>query len=87
MPNVLLESAATGRACIASRINGSMDVIEEGRTGFLFEPGNTGELIEKAEKYLALSFEEKRAMGRAGREKVEREFDREIVISRYMREV
>lgn len=87
VPNVLLESAATGRACIASRINGSMDVVEEGRTGFLFEPGNTDELIEKVEKFLALSFEEKRAMGCAGHEKVEREFDREIVISRYMREV
>ena len=64
-----------------------MDVVEEGRTGFLFEPGNTDELIEKVEKFLALSFEEKRAMGCAGHEKVEREFDREIVISRYMREV
>lgn len=37
VPNVLLESAAMGRICIASSINGSKDVIEDGITGYLFE--------------------------------------------------
>ena len=48
VPNVLLESAATGRACIASAINGSKDVIDDGVTGYLYEVGNSQSLIEKS---------------------------------------
>ncbi len=87
VPNVLLESAATGRVCIGSKINGSKDVIDESKTGYLFEPGNTDDLTEKVEKFLTLSFEEKKAMGLAGRTKVEKEFNREIVIKAYQDEV
>ena len=87
VPNVLLESAATGRVCIASRINGSSDVIEDGVTGYLYETGNSTSLIEKVEKFLTLNFEEKKAMGIAGHDKVEKEFNREIVIKKYMDEV
>lgn len=87
IPNVLLESAATGRACIGSKINGTMDVIEDGVTGYLFETGNTESLIEKIEKFLDLSAEEKFAMGKAGREKIKSEFDRSIVIKKYCDEV
>ena len=42
---------------------------------------------EKVEEFLKLSFEEKRAMGIAGHNKMTREFNREIVISKYMDEV
>lgn len=87
VPNVLLESAATGRACIGSMINGTMDVIEDGVTGYLFETGKADSLAEQIEKFLNLSAEEKDAMGKAGREKVEREFDRQIVIKKYCDEV
>lgn len=87
VPNVLLESAATGRACIGSMINGTMDVIEDGVTGYLFETGKADSLAEQIEKFLNLSAEEKAEMGRAGREKVEREFDRQIVIKKYCDEV
>lgn len=87
VPNVLLESAATGRACIGSMINGTMDVIEDGVTGYLFEMGKADSLAEQIEKFLNLSAEEKDAMGKAGREKVEREFDRQIVIKKYCDEV
>lgn len=87
VPNVLLESAATGRICIASNINGSRDVIEDGITGYLFAKGNAEDLISKVERFVNLSDIEKSAMGKAGRQKVEREFDRRLVIDRYMREV
>lgn len=87
VPNVLLESAATGRICIASNINGSKDVVEHGKTGYLFEKANAQDLVTQVEKFVLLSDEEKSAMGRAGREKVEREFDREIVVKAYLDEV
>lgn len=87
VPNVLLESAATGRICIASKINGSKDVVDHGVTGYLFEKGNAEDLAAQVEKFILLSAEEKSQMGRAGREKVEREFDREIVVRAYLDEV
>ena len=87
VPNVLLESAATGRVCIASRINGSSDVVEDGVTGYLFETGNAEDLVAKVETFLALTEEERANMGVAGRAKVEREFDRNIVINAYLAEL
>lgn len=87
VPNVLLESAATGRICIGSRINGTKDVIEDGKTGYLFNTGDGDDLAHQVEKFISLSTEEKAAMGKAGREKVEREFDRQIVINKYLEEV
>ena len=49
-------------------------------------PGSSAELIEKLERFIALSPEEREAMGRRGREKMEKEFDREIVIGKYIQE-
>jgi galacturonosyltransferase len=87
VPNVLLEAAAMGRVCIASNINGSRDAVDDGVTGYLFEKGNSADLIEKIERFLALTHEEKQRMGQTGRAKVEREFDREIVIRAYLEEI
>ena len=87
VPNVLLESAATGRICIGSKINGTMDVIENGKNGYLFNTGDGVDLARQIEKSILLSPEKRSAMGKAGREKVEHEFDRRIVINAYMNEV
>lgn len=87
VPNVLLESAATGRICIASRIPGSVDVVDDGKTGFLFTAGNADELAACVRRVLALSKQEREQMGICGREKVERCFNRDIVIRAYMNEL
>lgn len=87
VPNVLLESAATGRICIGSKINGTMDVIEDGKTGYLFNTGDGEDLARQIEKFILLPPEQKAVMGKAGREKIEREFDRQIVINAYLDEV
>ncbi|WP_394238276.1 glycosyltransferase family 4 protein [Niallia oryzisoli] len=87
IPNVLLESAAMGRICIASNINGSKDVVDDGVTGYLFETGNAGDLINKVGKLLEIDFETKEQMGLAGRMKVEKKFDRKIVIDAYINEI
>ena len=86
VPNVLLESAATGRVCISSDIHGSREVVDDNVSGWLFTPGSTEELIEKIERFIALDDGERRQMGLRGRSKMEREFDREIVIGKYIKE-
>ena len=87
VPNVLLESAAMGRICIGSRIAGTEDVIDDGISGYLFEAGNTEELVKAIKAVMNLQWEERIAMGLAGRKKVEKEFNREIVIDKYINEV
>ena len=87
VPNVLLETAASGRICIGSNINGTKDVIDDNITGFLFEKGDAQSLIDKVERVLGLSFEERKQMCLAARKKIEDEFDRDIVINRYMEEL
>lgn len=87
VPNVLLESAATGRICIGSRINGTSDVIDEGKTGFLFETGNSQALVDCVEKIIFMDNESREKMGRMGRKKIETEFNREIVVNKYLEEL
>lgn len=87
MSNALIEGAATGRPVIASNISGCKEAFEEGVTGFGFTPGKPVELIDAMDKFLALPTKERAAMGRRGREKMEREFDRKLVTAAYMDEV
>ena len=87
MSNVLLESAACGRPIITTNRSGCKEIVDDGINGFIVEEQNSKDLIDKIEKFLNLSYEEKRQMGLAGRKKVEKEFDRKIVIDAYMKEI
>lgn len=84
MSNVLLESAACGRPVITTNRSGCREIVDDGVTGFLFEPRNTRQLIEKVELFLNLSNEQRMNMGIAARAKAEQEFDRKIVVKAYM---
>lgn len=85
--NVLLESAACGRPIITTNRSGCREVVDDGVNGFIVEKKNSKDLIEKIEKFLKLTYEEKKQMGLAGRKKVEREFDRLIVVEAYIEEI
>lgn len=84
MANVILECAACARPCMASDINGCKEAIDDGKTGLLFMVKSVDSIIEKIEEFISLSHEEKINMGLAGRRKIEREFDRQIVVDAYM---
>nr|WP_282020667.1 glycosyltransferase family 4 protein [Planomicrobium okeanokoites] len=87
MSNVLLETAATGRALIASDIPGCRETIEEGRNGYVFKPKNSQSLVEKIETYITLSPSEKKQMGLNSRLKIEKQFDRDIVVKAYLDQI
>lgn len=87
MANVLLEAAACGRPVLASNIPGCRETFDEGISGYGFEPRSVDSLVQAIERFIALPYEEKAAMGLAGRKKMEREFDRQIVVDAYMREI
>ncbi len=87
MSNVLLESAASGRPIIASNRSGCREIIDNGKNGFLVETKNLEDLVNKIEKFINLPYEKKRNMGLYGRNKVIKEFNRNIVVNQYLNEI
>jgi Glycosyltransferase len=87
LSNVLLESAASGRPIITTDRPGCREVVDDNINGFIIKERDSRDLIDKIEKFLALSFEERSRMGIAGREKIEGQFDRKIVINKYLEEM
>ena len=83
MANVLLEGASSGRPILASKIPGCKETFDEGVTGFGFEAKNADSMKEAVQKFLSLTNEQKCEMGRKGREKMENQFNRKIVIDKY----
>lgn len=87
LSNVLLESSASARPIITTDRAGCREVIDDGVNGFICKQNHTADLVKQVEKFLSLSWEERKNMGLAGRAKVENEFDRQIVIDKYLQEV
>lgn len=85
--NVLLESASSGRAVLASRVPGCKETFDEDVSGFGFEVRSVDSLVEAIIKFINLPYEQKKAMGLAGRKKMEIEFDRKIVLNAYLDEI
>ena len=83
MSNVLMEASATGRPVIATNISGCKEIFQEGVTGFGCNPKDSKDLIRALGRFLALSRKQRAQMGKAAREKMEREFDRENVAKEY----
>ncbi len=87
MANVLLESASSARPVIATTIPGCRETFDEGITGIGCEAKSAQSLIDAIEKFLLLSHEEKAKMGKEGRVKMEKCFDRQIVVEAYIKEI
>ena len=87
MSNVLLESCATGRPIITTDRPGCGEIVELGVNGFIVKPRDGYDVARKIEQFIALPYEKKREMGLAARRKVEKEFDRRIVVEAYLKVV
>lgn len=87
LSNVLLEASACARPIITTNRPGCREVIDNGVNGYVVNQKDSLDLICKIEKFLGLGINERRAMGLAGRAKVEKGFDRQIVIQKYVDEV
>ena len=85
--NVLLEAAACGRPIITTDRSGCREVVEDGVNGYICRQQDADDLIRQIEKFLSLPWDQRRDMGHAGRVKVEREFDRKLVVRIYLEEV
>ena len=84
LSNVLLESASCARPIITTNCAGCKEVVDDGENGYLVNVRDTEDLTQKTEKFISLPYEDKVNMGKLGRVKVEREFDRQIVVEKYV---
>lgn len=82
LPNVVLEAMASGLPVVATAVDGSADLVLDGVTGLLTQPGDV-ESLANAMGILAGSADLRRTMGQAGRERVEKEFSMERMVERY----
>jgi len=85
MSNVLLESCAAGRPIITTDRAGCREIVDDGVNGFIVNQQDSADLLDKVEQFLSLSHDKKKQMGLAARVKVEKEFDRQIVIDSYLK--
>jgi len=77
----VLEAAAAGRPVVASSVGGTAEVVEDGVSGLLVEPGDvTG--FAAALRELGKDPERRRRMGAAGRE-LARRYTLDTSIDRY----
>lgn len=87
MSNTLLETCACARPIITTDRAGCREIVDDGVNGFVCAQRDSGDLIAKIERFMQLSHEQREEMGRQARLKVERCFDRQIVVEKYMMEV
>ncbi|MCM1282638.1 MAG: glycosyltransferase family 4 protein [Muribaculaceae bacterium] len=78
LPVALMEAMASGLPCIASRIRGNMDLIDEGKGGYLFAPDGLEEFEGTVKKILRVKREK---LGEYNRKRI-KDFQIETVIEK-----
>jgi len=84
VPRTLLEAAAMGRPIITTDAVGCREVVDDGVNGYLCKLRDVEDLAAKMEQMIGLSPDDRSRMGQMGRDKMEREFDEQIVIRKYL---
>lgn len=84
---VLQEGAAIGRPLITCDTYGCKENVEDGYNGYLCKRADAESLKKVMGKFINLPQEDKFLMGKKGREKAEKEFDRKIVTNAYINNI
>lgn len=83
MPNSLLESMACGLPVIASRIEGIVDIIEDGKSGILFDRGDVSGLVAGTLRLLG-DYKLSERLGAKARKRIEEVFSIDRVADEYI---
>lgn len=73
LPTVVLESYAAGVPVVATAVGGTPEAVADGVDGYLVPPGDSAALARRILDVLELG-DERKAMGRRGRERIRAEF-------------
>lgn len=87
LSNVLLEAGALGRILLASNIPGCKETIEVGKNGYIFNKKNVESLCESIDKLMGIAPDVINRMSLYSRYKINKEYDRNIIVKKYMYEV
>ena len=79
---VSAEGCAMSKPVIASKHGGSKEIIENTRTGWLVEPGNSDKLSEKIIEVLEMKQEKKDLIGNNGRRRVKKKFSLDLMLNK-----
>ena len=82
-PRVLLEASAMAKPVIATDVPGCRDVVDHGVTGILCKVRSVDSLAEAIRNFLTMPKNKRSVMGQAGRQKMEKEFNQDIVVEIY----
>ena len=83
LPNVLLEAMSMKTPVVSSKMAGVPEIIKEGETGYMVEPGNSDQLAEAIHKL----WSDQKAytdMSENGRKLMENEFDKEVQFRKFL---
>lgn len=85
--NTLLEAASMEKPVIASNTTGCKEIISNNVTGFLCRVKDETDLANKMKKMICLSEESRKEMGNQARQKIIKEYDKQIVINAYLKAI
>ena len=80
--NTILEAMASALPVLATRVGGNPELVDDGVTGALVNFGDVGALAGRLQAWAAEPALA-RALGEAGRQRVEREFSLSAMVGRY----
>ncbi len=83
LPNAICEALACGRPVLASAVCDHPRLVQEGVTGFLFNPMSTDDIARAIHQYHLLPVEERLWMGRRARQYAERELSLDRLSGQY----
>ena len=81
-----LEAMSCRRPIVASKTGGHLLTVKDGETGFLFNPGDSNDLVEKLSKLLD-SRDLRLQMGEKGRERILNEFRWDTIMQKYYQRI
>ncbi len=84
LPLSLLEALAMGLPCVVTDVGGNKNLIENGKDGFLINPGDY-KAISRYLSYLIKNPQKRKEMGNRARDKVVRKFNSEVMLKKYFR--
>lgn len=83
LPKSLIEATAIGRPIITTQSIGCKDTVDDGVNGYLIAPKEVEPLVEKL-RLLIDDAALRKKMGKAAREKAEKDFSLDVVIERHL---
>jgi glycosyltransferase involved in cell wall biosynthesis len=83
LPNVICEALACGRPVLASRVCDNSNLVQEGVSGFLFDPDLPADIAQTINKFNTKTLPQRDEMGKAARKYAEKHLSCDQFVSKY----